>query len=531
MSAAIRIVAVVLTFLLAVPSMVPAQSRTDTLLVLVESGPNSLDIHGVGANFRTYGASWNLYDRLLSYGTKTLADGTRSYDHGVLKSELAERWQVAADGMSVTFTLRREARFHDGTPVTARDVKWSFDRAVSVGGFPTFQMKAGALEKPEQFVVVDDQTFRVNFLRRDKWTLPDLAVPVPVIINSTLARKHATEKDPWAMEWLKNNEAGGGAYRLESWKPGQETVYVRFDEWASGPLPKIRRVVVREVPSAGNRRALIERGDADVSVDFPPKDVSEMARGGKLTVVSVPVENAVIYVGMNVKNPPFANVKVRQAVAHAIPREKIFETAMFGRGALLTTPIATNTFGHDPSVNPYRTDPARAKALLAEAGWPNGFETTLSFDLGNATIYEPAALLVQEALAGVGVKTTLNKIPPANWRTALAKKDLPLFINQFGGWLNYPEYFFLWTYHGQNSLFNTSSYQNPDMDRLIEAAHLETDAKKYADTVRAFTRIALADVPKVPLMQPSLDVAMQKNVTGYQYWFHRQLDFRTLAKP
>jgi peptide/nickel transport system substrate-binding protein len=531
MSATFSAVAIVLTLLLALPVAAPAQSRSETLLVLVESGPNSMDIHGVGANFRTYGASWNLYDRLLTHGTKTLADGTRSYDHAVLKPELAASWQVAADGMSVTFKLRGDARFHDGSAVTARDVKWSFDRAVSVGGFPTFQMKAGALEKPEQFVVVDDQTFRVNFLRKDKWTLPDLAVPVPVIINSTLAKKNATDKDPWAMEWLKNNEAGGGAYRLESWKPGQETIYVRFDDWKSGPLPKVRRVIVREVPSAGNRRALIERGDADVSVDFPPKDVAEMARSGKLTVASTPVENAVIYLGMNVKNPPFANVKVRQAVAQAIPREKIFEAAMFGRGALLTVPIATNTAGHDPSLNPYRTDPARAKALLAEAGHPNGFETTLSFDLGNATIYEPAAVLIQEALAAIGIKATLNKIPPATWRGALAKKDLPLFINQFGGWLNYPEYFFLWTYHGQNSLFNTSSYQNPDMDKLIEAAHQESDPKKYAETVRAFTRIALADVPKVPLMQPSLDVAMQKGVTGYQYWFHRQLDFRTLTKP
>jgi peptide/nickel transport system substrate-binding protein len=522
----------VLVLALALGLTLPAlgQMRSDTLIVLVESGPNSLDIHGVGANFRAYGASWNLYDRLITHATKTLPDGTRSYDHTVLKPELAESWQVAPDGMSVTFKLRRDARFHDGAPVTARDVKWSFDRALSVGGFPTFQMRAGALEKPEQFVVVDDYTFRVNFLRKDKWTLPDLAVPVPVIINSTLAKRSAAEKDPWAMEWLKSNDAGGGAYRLEAWRPGQETVYVRFEDWKSGPLPKIKRVIVREVPSAGSRRALLERGDADVSVDLPPKDFAELASAGKLTVVGTPVENAMIYVGMSAKHPPFGHVKVRQAVAHAIPREKIFEVAMFRRGALLTTPVATNTFGHDPTLWPYKLDLDRARALLAEAGYPNGFETTLSFDLGVATIYEPTAILVQEALAAIGIKVTLNKIPPATWRAALAKKDMPIFINQFGGWLNYPEYFFLWTYHGMNALFNTSSYQNPEMDRLIVGAHQETDSKKYAELVRDFTKIALADLPKIPLMQPNLDVAMQRNVTGYQYWFHRQLDFRTLAK-
>src|SRR3989475_7787907 len=120
------------------------------LLVIVESGPNSMDIHGVGANRPAYQASWNLYDRLLTYGVKRLPDGSRMYDYNSLKPELAESWTLAPDGLSVTFKLRRDARFHDGTPVTARDVKWSFDRAATVGGVPTFQIKAGSLEEPEQ---------------------------------------------------------------------------------------------------------------------------------------------------------------------------------------------------------------------------------------------------------------------------------------------------------------------------------------------------------------------------------------------
>ena len=120
----------------------------------------------------------------MTFGKKTLPDGAVTYDYTKLEPELAESWQMAPDGMSVTFKLRKNAKFHDGTPVTAKDVKWSLDRAVTVGGFPTFQMKAGSLEKPEQFVVVDDHTFRVDFLRKDKLTLMDLAVPVPCIFNS-----------------------------------------------------------------------------------------------------------------------------------------------------------------------------------------------------------------------------------------------------------------------------------------------------------------------------------------------------------
>jgi peptide/nickel transport system substrate-binding protein len=532
MNRALKLAALALLTVMAGAHDATAQSRTETLLVVTESGPNSMDIHGVGANRQSYQASWNLYDRLMTYGVKTLPDGSKMYDYNVLKPELAESWTMAPDGMSVTFKLRKDAKFHDGTPVTAKDVKWSYDRAVTVGGFPTFQMKAGSLEKPEQFEAVDDLTFRVKFIRKDKLTMPDMAVPVPVIINSTLAKKNATQADPWAMEWLKNNDAGGGAYRLESWKPGQETIYARFDDWKSGPLPKLKRVIVREVPSAGNRRALLERGDADMSFDLPPKDFAELAKAGKLQVTSHPVENAFAYVGMNVKNPPFSNLKVRPAVAAVVPFDKIFSSAVFGRGILLTgNPIALHTFGHEFFPNPIKTDPAKAKALMAEAGFANGFETTLSFDQGFATINEPMAVLLQEALTGIGIKTTINKVPGSNWRNMLLKKEMPLFVNAFGGWLNYPEYFFFWNFHSQNAVFNTSSYQNPEMDKFIDAARFDAmDSKKYADDVKGFTRMMIADLPRVPLYQPPLDIAMQKNIKGYQYWFHRQLDYRQLEK-
>ncbi len=510
---------------------VAAQDRRETLLVVTEVGPNSMDIHGVGANRPSYGLSWHVYDRLLTYGQKTLADGSVTYDYSTLAPELATHWQLAPDGTSVTFTLRQEATFHDGTPVTAHDVKWSFDRAVSIGGFPTFQMKAGSLEKPEQFVVVDNHTFRVDFLRHDKLTLPDLAVPVPVIINHKLAQKHATATDPWAAEWLKTNTAGGGAFQVQAWKPGQETVYTRFETWKSGPLPKLKRIIVREVPSASNRRALLERGDADISFDLPPKDFNELLQAGKLRVVGVPIENSMWYVGMNVTKPPFDQLKVRQAVAYALPYDKIMEAAFYGRAIKLygasagrpSTPAWPQPF-------PYTTDIDKARALLAEAGYAQGFDTTLSLDLGLATVGEPSALLIQEALLQIGIKTTINKIPGANWRGALLKKDMPLIINNFGGWLNYPEYFFFWCYHGQNAVFNTMSYQNAAMDTLIDKARFTTEAALYQDLVRDFIAIAFDEVPRIALNQPYLDVAMQKNIAGYQYWFHRQLDFRQLSK-
>jgi peptide/nickel transport system substrate-binding protein len=516
----------------AVFSTAKAQSRQETLLIVSESGPNNLDIHGVGTNVPGYEVSWNCYDRLISHEMKTGPNGQPYYDKNKFKPELADDMNIG--DMSVTFKLKKKATFQDGTAVTAKDVKWSLDRAVSVGGFPTFQMGAGSLTKPEQFVVVDDNTFRVDFARKDRLTIPDLAVIVPCIVNSELVKKHATEKDPWGMEFTKQNTAGSGAYKVVSWVAGTEVVLERNDAWMGGPLPKTKKVIWRMVPSAGNRRALLERGDADISYDLPNKDFVELKQGGKLAIVSTPYSNGIQYIGMNVKSPPFDNLKVRQAVAYAIPYQKIMDAVLFGLAKPMygAAPDAPTQVAW-PQPHKYNTDIAKAKALMSEAGFTSGFDTTLSFDLGFAGVNEPLCVLTQESLAQIGVRTTINKVPGANWRTELNKKTLPLYTNVFSGWLDYPEYFYIWCYHGKNSIFNTMSYQSKTMDGFIDGAVTAAatgDKATYDTDVRGFVDTAYADMPRVPLYQPYVNVAMQKNVSGYAYWFHRRLDYRTLVK-
>src|SRR3954447_1731385 len=395
-------------------------------------------------------------------------------------------------------------------------------------------MGAGSLSKPEQFVVVDDNTFRVDFARKDRLTIPDLAVIVPAIYNSELVKKHATEKDPWGMDYTKQNTAGSGAYRVASWTAGTEVVFERNDKWVGGALPKTKRIVWRMVPSAGNRRALLERGDADISYELPNKDFVELKDSGKLNIISTPFSNGIQYLGMNVKNPPFDNIKVRQAVAYAIPYQKIMDAVLFGLGGPLFGASADKAAEVKwPQPHRYDTNIEKAKALMAEAGYPNGFETTLSFDLGFATINEPMAVLIQESLGQIGIKTTINKIPGSNFRTELNKKTMPLYINVFSGWLDYPEYFFIWCYHGKNSIFNTMSYQSKEMDAFIDGAVNAAaigDKATYEKDVKGFVDLAFTDMPRIPIFQPYVNVAMQKNVSGYQYWFHRRLDYRALVK-
>jgi peptide/nickel transport system substrate-binding protein len=503
-------------------------SRAETLLLVQEYGPNSLDMQGIGSAQPVNGVAINCYDRLIRFKPVPLTDGAGgTFNMTDLEPELAESWQEASDGMSVTFRLR-DALFHSGRPVSAKDVKWSLDRAVSIGGFATTQMAAGSLENPEQFVALDERTFRVDFVRRDKLTLPNLAVTIPFVFDSELAIKNGGG-DPWAKDWLKNNVAGSGAFRVESWKPGVETIYVRNDAWACGRRPTLRRIVARDIASPSTRRALLERGDADISYNLPPKDAKDLIdAAGSIKVVGVPVPNALWSLSLNAAKGPFTDVRLRQAVAWALPYDKIMQASLFGRGiAMSGGPEKPTTAWPQPF--PYVTDAARAKSLVAEAA-PGGLQTALIFDAGAATIAEPMAVLIKEALAPIGIGVELSKIPGANFRGELNKKIHPMAINRFGGWLDFPDYYFFWNFHGNNSIFNISSYQNPEMDKLIDAARFAPDQSSYPRDVEGFVAMAIRDVPVVPIAQPLHDVAMQKTIGGYQFWPSREPDFRYLTK-
>lgn len=506
-----------------------ADSRAESLRVLSEGAPNAFDPIAIGFNRQEIQVTWNVYDRLVTFGVKTLADGTRYYDYFKIQPELAERFEIADDKKSITFHLRKDATFHDGSPVTAEDVKWSLDRVVG-GPVGKPQFATGSLTSPDQFVIVDEHTIRVTTPEADRFTLPNLALTYPIIINSKLAKSHATADDPWASAWLKTNEAGGGAFKVESFAPGESLIFSRFDDWKCGALPGFKRVLWQTVPAPEARLSALERGDADVVQDVPPQDAARLAKEGKVKIVGVPIQGAFQFIGMNGLAKPFDDVRVRQAIAYALPYQQMFDAALFGRGRPL--------FGGEPGEPKditfpqplgYSTDPAKAKSLLAEAGYPNGFETTFSFELSNATVGEPVSLLVQEALGKVGIKVTINKVPAGQLGTLLTKKEVPLYFEGSAAYLNDPDYFFRIFYHG-DTRWNFGSYKDPEFSALVDKTRFETDKAAYEADVKRMITLAKRDVPIILLWQPSLDTGMQQSVDGYEFLFHRQLELRTLKR-
>ncbi|WP_158810975.1 ABC transporter substrate-binding protein [Beijerinckia sp. L45] len=505
-----------------------AAAEDDTIVIAIGDTINSLDIQRSGSNRPAYQVAINAYDRLLAQGTVDDIYGTHS-DYAKLRGELAESWDVAPDGLSVVFKLKPDAVFTDGTPVTADDVKWSFDRAVSIGGFPTQQFGIGKMTKPEQFSVIDPHTIKVTFPVGSKLSLPDFAVPLAIIYNSKVVKAHVTAADPWGAEYTHRNTAGSGAFHVERWDPGQQLVYIRNDHWKGGSVPAIRRAIIREIPSKSTRRALVERGDIHIDFDIGGKDAQELKASPKLKVASWPIVNVENVISLNVTFPPFQDRKVRQAVAWAVPYQQIFEQAAFGQGKAMFGAPGVPDSAVWPAAFPYKTDLDKAKALLAETAYKDGFTVPISIDLSTAEWSEPSALLVQESLGKIGITCTIDRIPGANWRTlALVQKKFPMIIDGFGGWLDTPDYYFFYTYT-KGTLFNPAQYDNPEMAALVaKTMPMALNDPAYAPAVKRMIAIAIEDVPRIPLWQPALSSAMAKKVSGYESWFHRGVDARTL---
>ena len=304
---------------------------------------------------------------------------------------------------------------------------------------------------------------------------------------------------------------------------------MRNDKWVGGPLPGVQRVIIREVPATATRRAMVERGDAHLSFQIPNKDAQELAAAKKVKVIGSPIDNCLYVACLNYNFEPFKDQKVRQAVAFAIPYEQIFKQAAYGRGVPMwgakSPKPATAAW---PQKFPYDTDLKKAKALLAQTKYKDGFEVPLSYDLGEADWGEPAALLIQESLGKIGIKVTLDKVPGANWRTiALVEKKLPFLLENFGGWLNTADYSFYWAYIKGN-LFNASNYDDPVVKKLVdETLHMDKSDKTYDAKIKQLIQKAFDDVPRIPLWQPTLESAMSQKLEGYEFWFHRQVDARS----
>src|SRR5712691_4507169 len=513
---------------------VEAQTRAETLRYVTGASVNTLDPNIPGSTREAFAVSLSTYDRLVSFGRKQL-NGRWVFDLGNITGELAESYEVSPDGLKMTLRLRKDAKFQDGTPVTAEDVKWSLDRVVTAPVLGKAQLLTGSMTSADQFKVIDPSTFEVTLPKPDKLALPNLATVYPIIINAKVAKEHATADDPWAMAWLKEHAAGSGAYKLDTFKPGEQVIISRDESWNRGSASKpasFKRVIVQSVPEPATRANLVERGDADLVIDLQASDVQSLEAKGKLKVISTPQYNAVTFVSMNNQLPPFDNINVRRAIAFALPYDDMFKAALFGRGSPLfgaTWADGKPSSGAYPIAQPVKLDLEKAKGYLKAAGMPDGFSTTFSFNVGQASTAEPMSALVKESLDKIGIQVDIKKLPDAQMSTQINEKKLPFFNEGIVAWLPSTDYFYR-NFSTGNQRWNYSSINNPELVAIAQEARFETDQAKHEEDGKKLNAIHFSEIPQIPLWQPSQDAVMAASIEGYTYQFHRQVDYRDLSR-
>ncbi|MCR5942739.1 ABC transporter substrate-binding protein [Ochrobactrum sp. XJ1] len=503
-----------------------ADDRTKMMRYVTPGAVNSLDPVAFTATTESTAMSAAVYDRLFRFGKKPNGE-TFTYDFNDVQGELAEKYEISDNGRTLTIYVRPNAMWHDGTPVTAADVKWSLERAVTAETMSKAQMSTGSLTKDATIEAVDDKIVKVTLAKGDRLAIPNLTTLYSPMFNSTLVKKHTTEADPWGLEWLKTNTAAGGAYTVERFVSGEQVVLKRNDKWTNGPLPFMERVILQTVPAAATRRSLVERGDADITIQLQTADVVALENSKNVRVASMPMPTAFVALSFNTRMAPFDNPLVRQAIAAATPYEDLLSTAALGRGVKL---FGGDWSGSPPSEKfpqpmPEKTNIELAKQKLAEAGFKDGFETTLSYGAYRAEWADIAAPLIQEALGKIGIKVKIQKLADAQFTEAVTNKTMPMMLERSLAYFPVADYFFRVFLSGEQR-WNFSSWKNARVDELLAIAKYEVDPVKYGTIAKELISLFNEEKPMLMLWGPNLDVAMVPSLSGFTIWPSYYLDSR-----
>jgi peptide/nickel transport system substrate-binding protein len=499
-----------------------AQARQGgTLVSMVVAEPTSMDI-AAGIGQHNYAVMSNVFENLLEYDDETFAT----------KPCLAESYDVSPDGMTYTFHLRKGVVFHDGTPMNAQAVQFSYQRIMDPNNeyyklgqpFPLIDFWYEAID-PHKIDVKDDSTVVFNLKKPHSTLDAFMAWPAAGIVSPTALKKYGKD--------FRTNPVGTGPFMFKEWIPNQKVEFVRFDNYWKGPAA-LDGLVFRPIIEEQTRITELQAGNIDFAYDLPPDNVTAIKADQNFDFYEVPLGH-VWYLVMNTKAGPTANVKVRQAVAYAIDSKQIISDILQNTGVPASGPVPSvigKMYGEENA--PYYTyDPDKARALLKEAGLENGFETRFWVPQSGSGMQSPTTMgqAIQANLSDVGINA---KIEVSEWGA---------YINQFAkglpddvafaecSWFatdarNIPN---LTLTCGADSPagYNAGYYCSPGVDKLIDAFTKTLDHAKQADILKQLQQMVMQDVPNVYVDSQLGTAAMTKKYTGFHLHPSQLLRFYT----
>ena len=475
-----RMLVVMLSAVLALAGLAAeaAAQAPARLVVQSQTEPPGLDMTATPATATSGIVFYNVQESLVKVDR-----------HGKLVPSLAERWHTA-DNRNYTFFLKKGVRFHNGRELKAADVKYCFERALNP---ETKHPYAKDYEAVGDIIVKDDYT--VTFALKT----------VNANFLQNVARAGAAIYPREAVDTLKSHPVGTGPFRFEEWVRGDRVVLVKNGEYHVKGLPKLDRVTFRFITDPNAVLAALKAGDIDVSLfGLGPEHVQDLLKDARFQVISGDTTNDVI-LSMNNSRKPYTDVRVRRAMTYGINKGDVLKGAMFGMGKILGTNV-------DP-LNPYYVDmskampydPARAKQLLAEAGYPNGFDTVLKV----TPQYEytvRSGQVIADNLKKAGVNVKIEQIEWGQWLSRVFREadfDLSI-IGHAEAWdiKNYANPKYYWR------------YDSPKFQALFAKSEVTVDEKARREVYADMQKVLVEEAPVVWLfMHPRL-AATKKGVQG-----------------
>ena len=480
-----------------------SSAESGTLIMAVNGSPPTFDPLAA-RDSRVDTPSINLYSALVQV-TPDLE----------LYNDLAESIEPSEDGLSHTFKLKEGVKFHDGSELTAEDVKYTVDRMIALqkGVRSNLTLVNGA-------EVVDDYTVTLTLDEPFPGLLP--ALTRLYILNSELVQANEEEGD-WGEKWLQNHDAGSGPYQLASFQAEQQFTIEKFDDYHRGwDGDHVDRAIFRVIKEEPTRQIALENGEVDWATIGNPETYDTLAAKDGIEVTSDETLNQ-LYFALNTQNPNLQDARVRQALGLVYDYQGHVEQARQGHSAVARGPLPSVIPCWDESMTPSETNIERAKELMAEAGVPDGgFELEMAYQ-GTSPEETVAMQIMQAGAAELGI--TIKPVA-VEWPAKVgmfASQDTAPGIGTI--WV-FPPYAdpdpFLYAI-GHSSLssdkggFNFSYYANPQLDELLDAGKVELDPDKRCQIYAEVQQIWVDEVPYINVVLQYDLVAHQDYVKGYRW--------------
>jgi len=486
-----------------------SSAYAQTLTIGVRGGPDSIDPHFTATGSHAE-ALKHVFDTLVWSG-----DGLE------LQPRLAESWRAVND-TTWEFKLRKGVKFHDGSDFTAQDVKFSIERIPTVSGpNPTTIY----VRRVKDIRIIDTHTLLI-ITDGPAPTLPNDFIRLFIV--SSKAAAGLTKEN--ANEAFNSGKAaiGTGPYKFVSWQPKGDLVLDRFPGYW-GPKEPWSRHVRKEIPNDAARVAQLKAGQLDLITRVPATDVAALKRDPKVNVQTIDTVyvfniemdmrdkalNTTAKDGSPLAKNPFLDLRVRQAIDLAIDRKGLADVAMEGLGKPASQMVTPSIFGYNKALPERKYDPAAAKKLLAEAGYPNGFKTQLAFTKDRLPGDTQVGTSIAQMLAAIGIETTPNAQPVAVFFPARTRGEYSMSMSGWGTLTGESHYTLSSLAHSNDKdkkmgAFNVLNYNNPEMDKLLQDAAVEMDVAKRRKLLESANALVDKDKQRLPIVAVGSAWAMQK---------------------